>query len=95
MLAVLKSLSASQLVVGGAAAGVLGIAVLLIAFGQPEPGQPAPGAPGVARAWIDRPLNATVLPLAPMTVMAHATDMGGVQAVELLVDGETAATDSY
>jgi hypothetical protein len=45
-------------------------------------------------AWIDAPLNGSKLPVAPMTVTAHATDLAGVVGMELFVDGIRVASAS-
>lgn len=51
------------------------------------------GAPWTQpQAWIDQPLNGSLLPLQPVVVTAHATDPDGVASVDLIVDGEAVGT---
>jgi hypothetical protein len=40
------------------------------------------------QAWIDTPLDNTILPLAPMTVIAHASAEGGVAGIEFTIDDQ-------
>jgi len=40
------------------------------------------------RTWIDRPLDGATAPLAPLTLMAHASDIDGVASIEFSVDGK-------
>ena len=40
------------------------------------------------RTWIDRPLDGTTALLAPLTLMAHASDIDGVASIEFSVDGK-------
>ena len=40
------------------------------------------------QAWIDEPLNNTAAPLAPLAIIAHASDNDGVASIEFYVDGE-------
>jgi len=45
--------------------------------------------PAVARAWIDEPLDNSIVPVgAPVEILAHATDDDGVDLLRLLVDGD-------
>jgi len=48
------------------------------------------GAPGSAgpQAWIDAPQHNSTHPVAPMDIVMHAADPGGVAEVELSVNGE-------
>jgi hypothetical protein len=43
-------------------------------------------------AWIDYPLNQSVLPLAPVRIVAHGYDEGGVSQFELSVNGAVVNT---
>ncbi|MCZ7528473.1 MAG: hypothetical protein M5U14_20140 [Acidimicrobiia bacterium] len=56
------------------------------------PARPTPDPVATARAWIDDPLDGTVLPPGPVEVVAHATDPDGVVELVLSVDGEELAT---
>jgi hypothetical protein len=49
---------------------------------------PGKGPEGAPQAWIDRPLDGSVLPLASVEVMSHAADPGGIEQFELSVNGE-------
>ena len=45
-----------------------------------------PGGEGPSPvAWIDRPLDGTTVPLAPLILQAHAVDANGVAKIEFLV----------
>ena len=45
------------------------------------------GAPGQGpRTWLDRPLDGARLPLAPVTIQAHASDADGVASFQFFVD---------
>ncbi len=44
-------------------------------------------APAPAQAWFDQPLPASQLPLGAVQITAHATAPGGVDEVQLAVDG--------
>jgi hypothetical protein len=43
---------------------------------------------GVPKTWIDKPLNNTIVPLAPFFIMAHASDSDGVASIEFHVNGQ-------
>jgi len=43
------------------------------------------------QAWIDYPLNNADVPLAPLSITAHATHPDGVASIEFIVDGEQIA----
>lgn len=45
-------------------------------------------------AWIDFPLHNSNLPLAPLTILAHATHASGVAGINFYVDGEQIAAVS-
>jgi hypothetical protein len=45
-----------------------------------------------SHAWIDAPLDGSTIPLAPYTVVMHASDIAGVAQFELSVNGAVAAT---
>jgi len=47
---------------------------------------------GVAQSWIDAPLDGMVLPLAPYTIVFHATDPLGVTRMEVSINGQVLAT---
>ena len=40
------------------------------------------------QAWIDAPLNESVIPLAPYEVVAHASDPSEISSLELYINGE-------
>ena len=44
------------------------------------------------QAWIDYPPNNAVLPLEPVSILAHASFTGGVDRIEFFVDGEEVNT---
>jgi hypothetical protein len=56
----------------------------------PATGTPAPGAPAAAgaQAWIENPTEGESLPLAPVRLVAYATDSQGVASVELRMNGD-------
>jgi hypothetical protein len=45
-----------------------------------------------AVAWVDAPLDGSTVPAAPLEIVAHATDPGGVTTVAVSVDGALIAT---
>jgi hypothetical protein len=45
-----------------------------------------------SHVWIDAPLDGSTIPLAPYTVVMHASDIAGVAQFELSVNGVVAAT---
>ena len=47
---------------------------------------PAGGGP---QAWIDAPLDNTTVPLAPLTITAHASAAGGVASIEFTIDDQS------
>jgi hypothetical protein len=49
-----------------------------------------PSGPG---AWIDAPLDGSTIPLAPYSVVSHASDAGGISSFELKVNGQIVGTD--
>jgi hypothetical protein len=57
------------------------VLVILILSGCTMPGG---GGPGPA-VWIDRPLDGTIVPLAPLILQAHAVDADGITKIEFLV----------
>jgi hypothetical protein len=63
-------------------------AVAVVTAAVPAIAGSAPSSPPQsARSWIDAPLSGTVVVVAPVEVVAHATDPDGVQEVRLDVDG--------
>ena len=40
------------------------------------------------QTWIDTPQNNTTAPLAPLTIMAHASDTDGISAIEFIIDSK-------
>ena len=42
-------------------------------------------------AWIDAPLDGSVLPLAPVAIVAHASDPTGIERFEFSIDGSVVA----
>lgn len=73
-------------------ARLLVVLVCLIALAGCNPG----GAVAEAgpRAWIDAPESGTLLPLAPVEVISHATDPGGIAEVELSANGAVISSDA-
>src|SRR5262245_9487076 len=49
-------------------------------------------AEGGTRAWIDAPETNSLLPLGPVEIVSHATDPGGIDQVELSVNGAVQET---
>ena len=49
-------------------------------------------APAPAQAWFDQPLPVSQLPFGPVQITAHATAPGGVDEVQLSVDGVVVAS---
>ena len=43
------------------------------------------------QTWIDLPLNNATAPMAPVTLMAHSSDISGVKQIEFFVNGEEIA----
>jgi PKD repeat protein len=62
---------------------VLVMSVLLAACGSAGQGP---------MAWLDRPLDGSRLPLAPVTILAHASDADGVASFEFFIDEDALAT---
>jgi hypothetical protein len=57
--------------------------------------QTAPNSVAVqtqAHAWIDAPLDGSQLPLAPVDIVAHASDLVNIVSIELSVNGNVIAT---
>lgn len=52
-----------------------------------------PVAAGEARAWIDAPLEGSVLPLGEIQVIVHGSDPQGVGAIEFSINGEMVHTE--
>jgi len=63
------------------------LAWLLAGCSLPSSGGPSP------HTWIDAPVEGLVLPLAPVIVQSHASDLAGVAQFELYVDGVLVSTD--
>jgi hypothetical protein len=61
----------------------LAMSVLLAACGAPGRGP---------MAWLDQPLDGSRLPLAPVTILAHAADADGVASFEFFIDQDPLAT---
>ncbi|MBM3126292.1 MAG: hypothetical protein FJZ87_14695, partial [Chloroflexi bacterium] len=55
--------------------------ILLILTGCTMPG----GEAGGPMVWIDRPLDGTTVPLAPLILQAHAVDSDGITKIEFLI----------
>jgi hypothetical protein len=64
---------------------LLMLAIILVLASCAAPGQGP-------TAWLDRPLDGSHLPLAPVTILAHASDVDGVASFEFFVDEESLAT---
>jgi len=61
----------------------LAMSVLLAACAAPGQGP---------MTWLDQPLDGSRLPLAPVTILAHASDPDGVASFEFLIDQDPLAT---
>lgn len=73
------------------------VAVLLSGCNFPTVSEayPQPAPQGKLRAWVDAPLNGTLLPLnVPYPIVCHGADPGGIAAVELSLNGSAAETFS-
>jgi len=68
---------------------------LLSACTSSAPASPTaqPVAQAGPSAWIDAPLDGSLLPLAPYEVVFHGNDPAGVAQIELSVDGQVLASD--
>jgi len=64
-------------------AAALAMSVLLAACGSPGQGP---------MTWLDQPLDGSRLPLAPVTILAHASDPDGVASFEFFIDQDSLAT---
>ncbi len=64
---------------------------LIAACGQAGP---STGPAGGTQAWIDAPLHGSQLPLAPVEVVAHGADLGGVAMMEFSVNGQLLESQS-
>jgi len=42
---------------------------------------------GGPRVWLDQPLDGQTFPMGPVTLLAHAADLDGLQAIEFRIDG--------
>lgn len=60
--------------------GYIALSLLLGSCGESTTGGP--------QTWIDKPLDNTTAPLAPMSIMVHASDSEGVASLEFSVDGQ-------
>ena len=65
-------------------------AVLLL--GAVVLGACAQGVSDSPQAWIDTPLNGWTLPLGPVEVVSHASDLSGISTVEFSVNGAVIAS---
>lgn len=72
----------------------LWIASLLAACGPAGGELPTPQFNSLPQAWIDAPLNGTQLPLGPVEIVSHGSDLTGIQQVELSVNGQVIRTDA-
>jgi uncharacterized protein YgiM (DUF1202 family) len=61
------------------------VAILLLSLTLTACSQPVAGP----SAWIDRPLDNSTHPLAPLIIQAHASDTSGVASFEFVVDDAT------
>ncbi len=50
--------------------------------------------PSGPSAWIDAPLDGSTIPLAPYSVVSHASDVTGISAFELKVNGQIVGTET-
>lgn len=64
---------------------LLTVSLMLAACGAASPGP---------MTWLDRPLDGAALPLAPITIQAHASDDDGVASFQFFVDDDPLVTAS-
>jgi hypothetical protein len=64
---------------------VLALSLILAACGASSAGP---------MTWLDRPLDGSRLPLAPVTIQAHASDADGVASIQFFVDDDPLVTAS-
>lgn len=70
--------------------GLLVIGVSILVVGCNRPSGPQAGKMG-AQAWIDAPLDESVIPLASYQIVVHGSHIAGVEKFELALDGKTLA----
>ncbi len=66
------------------------LALVLLAACQGQPGSVA--LQTQAHSWIDAPLDGSHLPLGPVAIVAHASDLSPIVSMELSVNGSVIAT---
>lgn len=69
----------------------LGLAILSVSCNLPGIASSSARGP---RAWIDKPLDGTTLPIGPVEVISHGSDSNGIAEMVLLVNGESVRTDA-
>jgi hypothetical protein len=77
--------SRGRWLVTGSLVLAIGVGATVVRAGAPDGSEPP------SNAWIDTPLGGTIVEPGPVTVLAHATDAGGVTGLRLLVDDEPSA----
>lgn len=64
------------------------VALLLLIAALALGGCGGSGGGSAVQAWFDAPLHDSILPVAPMEIVAHAADPGGVALVEISINDE-------
>lgn len=67
---------------------LIGVLVLVVAGCNRPAADGGPDGMGGLQTWIDAPLHDSTLLLAPVEIVLHAADPGGVAMVELSINGE-------
>ena len=62
--------------------GIFLLVLILSACGVPTSGP---------QAWLDWPLDNAIVPIAPLTIQAHASDSDGISRFKFEVDGSSIA----
>ncbi len=55
---------------------------------------PNPQFNSIPQAWIDAPLNGSTLPLGPVEIISHGSDLTGIAMMELSINGQVIRTDA-
>jgi hypothetical protein len=66
------------------------LATLLLSSCGPKTTQQAPFPPG-SQVWIDTPLPGSILPMEAVEFVAHASNPGGVNSFEFILNGQSVA----
>ncbi len=69
--------------------------IILLALACSAPGSSIQSTKShtIPQSFIDNPQNNSSLPFAPVTIIYHATDIGGISLIELSVNGQILASD--